>query len=164
MGFFKVGCALSLILGLPAIAQSRGKFLVTGPMVTDAGSGHSATLLVNGKVLIAGGSGEYSKYVIANRLGQDTWRGAEVYDPSSGTFAPTGRMVQPRMVHAAVALPDGRVLIAGGQGPWDPATRDVPLFDSAEIYDPRTDSFSATDRMTSMERCIKAVLLGNGNV
>jgi hypothetical protein len=137
---------------------------VPGQWLTNPGFGHSATLLANGKVLIAGGSGEYSKYLVGTRLGQDTWRGAELYDPSTGTFVPTGKMVVPRMSHAAVALPDGRVLIAGGMGAWDSTIPDVPILDSAEIYDPQTDSFSATGSMTSAERCLKGILLGNGKV
>jgi len=116
-------------------------------------SGHSATLLNTGQVLSAGGLGQYAN------------RAAQLYDPASGTFALTGRMVIPRIGHAAVALPDGRVLIAGGSGPWDSAARDVvPLLDSAEIYDPQTEAFTATGNMISAGHCVKGVLLGNGKV
>jgi hypothetical protein len=67
--------------------------------MTTPRSEHTATLLPNGKVLIAGGSGNSS---------------AELYDPSTGIFAATGSMTAARIGHAATLLPDGRVLMAGG--------------------------------------------------
>ena len=67
---------------------------------------HTATLLPNGKVLVAGGdngSGELSS--------------AELYDPTSGTWTPTGSLNTARESHTATLLPNGKVLVAGGQGP-----------------------------------------------
>src|SRR5437867_11763562 len=84
-----------------------------------ARSGHTATLLNDGRVLFAGGSGD---------------RVAEIYDPSTRTFTRTGDMTAGRRGHSATLLADGRVLIAGG-APWST---------SAEIYDPATESFAAT--------------------
>ena len=69
-------------------------------------SWHTATLLTNGKVLIAGGS-------LGDSLGFNPLATAELYDPDSGIFNPTGGMTTPRMAHSATLLPDGRVLIAG---------------------------------------------------
>src|ERR1700683_3382482 len=102
--------------GAAALAQSTGTFAPTGSM-TIARSGHTATLLPNGKVLIAGG------YTGSVQLAS-----AELYDP--GTFAPTGDMTTPRAGNTAVLLPNGKVLIAGGL--------------SAELYDPSTGTFTAT--------------------
>jgi hypothetical protein len=67
-------------LATTAIAQEPGTFTATGEM-TAARTGHTATLLDNGKVLIAGGSGAIS---------------AELYDPDTGTFTPTGDLTTPR--------------------------------------------------------------------
>jgi Galactose oxidase, central domain len=126
-------------------AQSGGTFTATGSM-TSARAGHTATLLRNGKVLIAGGYGNAS---------------AELYDPSAGTFAPTGHMTGARAGHAATLLPDGRVLIAAGftlqSGQQAVAT--------AELYDPSTGTFTATGDMVFAPGFLStATLLGNGKV
>jgi uncharacterized protein (TIGR03437 family) len=110
-------------------------------------SAHTATLLANGKVLIAGGDAGF------------TLSTAELYDPVSGTFTPTGDMRAPRSFHTATLLPDGRVLIAGG--------RTVPYAgpnDGAEIYDPSTGTFASTGNMIFGRFCQQATLLGNGKV
>ena len=107
-----------------ALAQSPGTFSATGNMTAPRYQ-HTATLLHNGKVLIAGG--RPSPFV-------DPLATAELYDPVTGTFAPTGEMISSRSGHSAALLPDGRVLIAGG-GTADQSL--IPV-DSAEVYDPST--------------------------
>ena len=76
---------------------------------------HTATLLVDGRVLIAGGG--------PASWNSRVWYGqflasAELYDPTTGTFSPTGSMATPREDHTATRLADGRVLIAGGNDLW----------------------------------------------
>src|SRR6266700_1472411 len=92
-----------------AIAQSPGTFTASGNMSTPRGWGVSATLMPNGKVLIAGGTGP----------GNGPLASAELYDPATGTFIPTGSMTNPRSNHKATLLADGRVLITGGSGGYN---------------------------------------------
>lgn len=91
----------------------------------------TATLLKDGRVLIAGGRGET---VTAS---------AELYDPATKQFTVTGSMLTARYKHSAGLLPDGRVLIAGGSDDRDWQGK----MNSAEIYDPHTQKFSATSNL-----------------
>jgi hypothetical protein len=88
---------------------ANGSFSATGQMGVMRDE-HTATLLPNGMVLVAGG-------------GSPT---AEVYDPSTGVFSPTGSMESERTGHSATLLSNGKVLVAGG-GSFSPLA-------SAELY------------------------------
>src|SRR5215469_18042319 len=122
----KTASMLLLWCAASAPGQSLvGAFTATGAM-TIARSWHTATLLNNGQVLIAGGVTDSSSSVTAS---------AELYDPTRGTFSPTGNMTAPRWAHTAILLPDGRVLIAGGSGSFG---ENLPYLTTAEIYDPPT--------------------------
>lgn len=103
---------------------------------SDCRGGMSTTLLVDGRVLLAGGS----EIEIAPPGDVKRWRrvaqSGEVLDPATGIVEPTGDLVQARDRHTATLLADGRVLLIGGeQPPWDPEHR--VLLSSAEIYAPR---------------------------
>jgi hypothetical protein len=122
----KRAVAALLCLVLPAIAQTPGAFTNTGTMTTPR-AGHTATLLPDGRVLIAGGDNPATVL--------DT---AEIYDPATGLFTPTGGMTTPRSGHSATLLADSKVLLAGGNGPGH-----APVA-AAELYDPSTATFTAT--------------------
>src|SRR4030042_4613094 len=100
-------------------------------------------LLPNGKVLIAGGYNDDSLDLSS----------AEVYDPSTGTFSPTGSMQTAREGHTATLLPDGKVLVAGGYN-----------VSSAELYDPSNGTFSPTGSMKADRYDHTATLLPDGKV
>ena len=116
-----------------------GTWTATGHMI--GGGGDTATLLRDGKVLVTG------------------LRGAELYDPDSGTWTATGKMITPRYNHAAFPLPDGRVLVAGGEVVPD---RTV---ESAELYDPATGTWTAiASNMNWRPHHAPATLLRDGKV
>ena len=117
------------------VGEAQGTFTAVGNMTT-ARANHTATLLSNGKVLIAGGNGDNFQPLAS----------AELYDPSTRTFAPTGGMTTPRYRQSATRLTDGRVLIAGGT---QDANRDVPVF-TAELYNPSTGAFTPTGDLSSI--------------
>ena len=117
-----------------------------GPML-EPRSGHTATLLADGKVLIVGGM----------RRNQDFYRSAELYDPATGKFQATGEMSIGRVGQIAVLLRSGRVLIAGG---WI----GHGCTDEAELYDPATGKFMVIARMTGKRGRPSATLLRDGNV
>ena len=112
----------------------------TGSLIT-ARSGHTATLLQNGTVLVAGGAPR-----------------AEIYDPATGTWTSTGSLITARAGHTATLLANGTVLVVGGTG-----TVQGPL-SSAEIYDPGTGSWKATGSLATARSGNTATLLPDGTV
>jgi Putative Ig domain len=124
-----------------AKARPDAAFVPTGSM-TMARDGHTATLLLDGRVLIAGG-------------GSAT---AELYDAASQTFAATGSMVIARIAQSATLLANstlpnyGKVLMAGG---WE---------QTAELYDPTAGTFAATGSMVTRHLGQTATWLQNGQV
>lgn len=80
-------------------------FSTTGSMAT-ARDRATATLLNDGRVLVAGGFGSNAAIL----------RSAELYDPATGQFSPAGNLRAPRAYHTATPLGDGRILIVGGLG------------------------------------------------
>jgi large repetitive protein len=120
-----------------------------GPVVVDPGwsSGatmgsarrsHTATLLLTGQVLAAGG-------------GTAT---TELYDPATKSWAAMGRMAVSRSNHTATLLPSGRVLVAGGDS----------VGTTAELYDPATDGWTQVDAMATARSSHTATLLPSGKV
>ena len=123
-----------------ASAQTPGTFTPTGNMTTPRFS-HTATLLPNGKILFAGGISEYSPDKFVKGTCNCTLASAELYDPSTGMFTPAGNMTTPRSGHTATLLPNGRVLITGGNSEYKQNCNCTLA--SAELYDPSTGTFTS---------------------
>lgn len=117
-------------------------------------SGLTATLLTNGMVLVAGGGLDITN----NARGL---RKAELYDPKSNQFMPTGDMVEARYQHTATLLHDGRVLLAGGTRNYYDNNGTMA---SAELYDPATGQWTSAGMMRDARCLHEAVLLPSGKV
>ena len=140
--------AIGMIVSTATPAFASGNFQRTGSMNV-ARTSHTATLLSNGQVLVAGGD-------------NTTFEGgplasAELYNPSSGTWTLTGSMTSAREGHQAVLLLNGEVLVAGG----DNASGTLS---SAELFNPSTGSWSATGSMNTARSNFSLTLLGDGEV
>jgi N-acetylneuraminic acid mutarotase len=105
-----------------------GAWTVTGQLNQARYFGYTATLLQNGKVLVAGGYGAFPKFLSS----------AELYDPGTGTWTTTGSLTTARYYHTATLLPNGDVLVTGGESS---SNYKEP---SAELYDPATGTWSFT--------------------
>ncbi|HEX2573692.1 MAG TPA: kelch repeat-containing protein [Polyangia bacterium] len=126
-----------------------GTFTRTGNLQS-ARALHTATLLADGQVLVAGGE----------QSGNGSLASAELYDPVAGTFSLTSPMRSPRQAHTATLLSNGRVLITGG---FDGAvTRQ--LLASAELYDPATRTFFPVGNMNFRRQLHQATVLQDGRV
>ena len=129
-----------------AMARPEAAFMPTGSM-TVAREAHTATLLQNGQVLIAGGTD-----------GSSSLASAELYDPMSQAFTATGNMMIAQLGHSATLLANstlpnyGKVLMAGGGS------------QIAELYDPTAGTFAATGSMVAPRTGQTATLLQNGQV
>jgi hypothetical protein len=137
------------LAGAELYNPATGTWSATGSMTTVRSAGvFTATPLQDGEVLIAGGASSSSSALAS----------AELYNPATGTFSPTGSMTTAREGQTATLLPDGEVLIAGG---FNGAST---YLSSAELYNPATGTFTATGSMTTPRFGQTATLLQNGEV
>jgi N-acetylneuraminic acid mutarotase len=133
-----------------------GTFTPTGSMSVPR-TNATATLLQNGDALVAGG---------VDNLGRQV-ESAELYNPASGTFTPTGSMHTARSGHTATLLPDGKVLVAGGgcnHHGFCNAGAFLDNLTSAELYNPKTGTWSTTGSMHFEREYFTATLLQSGDV
>ncbi len=147
-------CWTGLATNATSAARPRvGRASAHGVLVPTAAMGvaraaHTATGLVDGRVLVAGGFGS----------SESAAGGAEVYDPALGRFSPLSRMITLRQSHTATLLQNRKVLIVGG---YAAGTQPVA---SAELFDPATMSFTPTGSLASPRAGHVAVLLTDGRV
>ncbi len=127
-------------------AENLSKSIAEINQMSENRAGHTATLLPNGQVLVAGGFARDKKSVAST----------EIFDSLTSSFSTADKMSIARAGHTATLLPNGKVLIAGGfNGDY---------LDSAEIYDSKTGKFTPTGKMTMPRSEHIAVLLNNGKV
>ncbi len=145
---------------------ATGTFTATGSMSVPR-EFHTATLLADGRVLIAGGysgpeavatGGITLASVKTAETSTSILSSAEIYDPATGTFSRTGSMTTFRDHHTATLLKDGRVLLTGGGGEAYASST------SADVYDPVTGRFTATGAMRTGRWLHTATLLADGRV
>jgi len=144
------GLGFSYILESEVYDPSDGTWTPTGSLQDGRGA-HTTTLLEDGKVLIAGG-------IIRVNQEYTPLRSAEIYDPSNGTWSPTGDLSDPRMAHTATRLLNGKVMVAGGSGEGG------SLLSSAEIYDPASGTWTPVESMPQKRAGHQAELLEDGRV
>ncbi|HEX6347302.1 DUF6603 domain-containing protein [Umezawaea sp.] len=128
--------------------------------MAQARTGHAAVVLGTGKVLVVGGA-------VPTGEGERALASCELYDPATGTWTPTGDLAVPRKGHQATLLPDGRVLVTGGDAVPAVPYR-VDSLAAAEVHDPKTGAWTRVDDLPgggrSGHRCVRtprgAVVVG----
>lgn len=136
-GLGKGGMILPAEIYDPAI----GKWTPAGSLA-EGRSSHTATLLGDGKVLVAGG--------LDNKTDPASpMAGCELFDPVTRKWSPTGSMIEARHTHSATLLATGKVLVAGDNG---------NLLESSELYDPKTGRWSLTGKLSGVRGADHACL------
>ncbi len=145
--------------GLPrtALVFGEGAFAPVPQAMDTPRRRHSATALLDGRVLLAGGLPVRGAEVEATDR-------AELFDPATLAFQPTGPMTAARTGHTATRLPDGRVLEAGGRDSTCEISCPTRFWASAELFDPRTGTFTPTGSMAITRHGHAATLLPDGRV
>lgn len=141
----------AVLLAAPvSAADASGSWRPAGTTATQH-EGHTATLLNDGTVLVAGGGPS-----------GDPGTAVEIYDPAANSWVAGPPMATPRTGHTAVRLDDGRVLVIGGMN----AGRDAPdtPVASGELYDPATHSWSTAGSMAQARFQPTATVLPDGRV
>jgi len=146
IGTFQADQTKTVVANFTAQRQPAATAWISTGVMNVPRDQHSATLLANGRVLVAGGHNQ-TAFVSA----------AELYDPASGTWAPTGSMAGPRQYHTATLLPNGKVLVAGNN-----ISQGVSA--SAELYDPVSGQWLTAASMNAARSVHTANLLPNGKV
>jgi hypothetical protein len=141
---------------LSVLIRAKGAFVLAGSMGTPRRD-HTATILADGSVLVAGG--------VPLESGGPALDLAERYDPAQDRFAPVGAMTARRTRHAATRLLDGRVLLCGGNATWtgEEATPQDTVA-SVEIFDPASGAFTGAGSLLGPRRDHQASLLADGTV
>lgn len=141
---------------VPPMLQENpaGRLIPTGSL-GEPRADHTATLLPDGRVLIAGG-------MVENGVFLDTM---ELYEPKTGSFKSVGSMSSKRVGHTATLLRSGKVLLAGGMAArsFEGGLHGINS-NAADIYDPQTGKVTPAGSMIVGREAHEAILLPNGKV
>ena len=137
---------LAFVLGVLASPVAFGASFSSAGSPTTLRASHTATLLPNGKVLVAGGN-----------YGSTNLSSAEFYNPVSNTWSAAGSLATGRYNHTATLLPSGKILVVGGFG-------NSGCLASAELYDPVSNTWSAAGSLATARYQHTATLLSSGKV
>src|SRR2546423_10983488 len=150
-GFIQTTIILMQSGGAEVYNPSTGSW-TNAPGSVGARGDHTATLLQDGRVLVAGGQ------FYTTHVGNPTLKDAFIYDPATGTWSATASMANLRARHTATLLPNGKVLVAGGY------SSDGGGRPTAELYDPATGTWTATGSLAHARSDHTATLLHSGKV
>ena len=140
--------------------EATGSFVAVPSMLTPR-SQATATDIGNGRVLVAGG------WISHDSNGYTATASAEIFDRSTGDWSQAAPMSTPRALATATRLQDGRVLMVGGDRSWaggDDQSAAQQVLNSAETYDPTTDTWQDAGDMSVPRAAQSAALLANGHV
>ncbi len=126
-----------------------GSWASTGRLAS-ARAGHTATLLQNGQVLVVGGQHTLTPDAVL--------ASAEVYNPATGAWRAAGTMARERVNHTATLLPDGTVLVVGGEDSTGSDSNQI------EVYTPSTNSWTTVRGSNAAHSSHVATLLANGDL
>ncbi len=146
-------CATQVATSISMVQElySEKNFAIAPGLAANQRAFHTSTLLPNGDILVAGGTN-----------GPSILNNAELFSPTSETFAPTaGPMRHVRDLHTATLMPNGRVLLAGGFTTNETSTGST---NTVEIYYPDTRRFIETTPMISSRSNHGAILLPDGRI
>jgi len=152
-GATSVTASIGSVSAGAVVAVSTDTWTAAPPMLTERVSGHSATLLADGRLLVAGG--------VKSAGGTAA---ADLFDPATSTWTAAAPMGTMRSSHTATRLPDGRVLVTGGSTVSTSTSQGYVNNASAEIYDPVANTWTATPPMSVARSHHTATLLADGKV
>lgn len=161
-----VGPGGQLLASAELYDPATGRWTLTGSMTTPR-LDNTLTLLADGNVLAAGGTSPSGQPGTGGGQTISPTASAEIYNPTTGAWSPTGSMTTPRFEATATLLNGGRVLIAGGlggSGGSSAAGLQYNPLASTETYDPAIGAFTASGRMINPRADQVAVRLDDGSV